>query len=161
MLFGGFNSQATFFDQVMRRWWIFVMLMFAVFVGILYLPSWASDDPLKNHQSDAEMARRVEERCRNLPKPEAFDYVYKTQSDKVMRRFEVDYTFQTERTEAEISAFFVTSFTSQGWTSEEDPNKFLRFSKNGETVLIRPEYEPNYGGYYLVRCSIAAEKYVQ
>lgn len=181
MLFENFYQTDSEYDRIVRQWWIFILLIIAVFIGFLFIPD---SEPSPRPPTVAERIQHIDELCRSLPKPEDFELIYKSSPFNLSYSVSVDFEFYSKRSQEEILPIFVFWFTENGWTDKEsNPNKDnyakqlpqlylsnskprpnndkyakilarprLSYSKGIQTISIENDLQPN-GSIYRITCT--------
>lgn len=153
----------SFYDQVVRRWWIVSGLFFVVFIGFVVMhnsnpdeqPPPMADRPGIRSQTQTpptEQMKRVDELCSSLPTPEEFYFSWKTPPTENDRFVSISHTFKSSRSKEEIFPTFIVWFGANGWTDDKTPYDQLEFSKNKQTISIAP-FSTKEGDYFGINCT--------
>jgi hypothetical protein len=137
-------------DKSRRRWWKYFGLAFLMLTGywafaLLVLPDFEGDRKMveewKRRESETEgfnrkeRARRVDDLCRYLPKPEKFEFIRKDLPTDFSDSTSIVYRYASDRSPEEIMPFFVIWFNDNGWKSFSNDEKM--FIKNKQMISIR------------------------
>src|SRR5437762_37404 len=119
-------------DKARRRWWKYIGLAFLLLsaywaFALLVLPDFEGDRKMaeewKIRESETEdfnkteRARRVDDLCFYLPKPEQFDFIGKDLPNHFNGSTSIAYRYASNRSPEEIMPFFLIWLKDNGWKS--------------------------------------------
>jgi len=139
MPFENFYKEA---DKTKRNQWMIlglVIIGIPVFIWLFWLflsittPREKSPEEIEEIIVRSEKLTRVDQLCKNLAKPEQFEFSYKQLGSNSIRTA-LSYGFKTERPNDEIEIFFRLTLTSDGWV--EDKSDLQHFKKGKQTIAL-------------------------
>lgn len=146
MPFENFYKEA---DKTKRNQWMILGLVIIGIPALIWLiwmflfiitPAKKSPEEIEEIIARSETLTRVDELCKNLAKPEQFEFSNKGLSGKSLKA-SVSYGFKTERPNDEIEIFFRLMLTSDGWV--EDTYELRQFKKGNQTIVLERVSSPD------------------
>jgi len=129
-------------DKTKRNQWMILVLtligipvfiwLFWLFLSIIAPPE-KSPEEIEKIIADSEKLTRADRLCKNLAKPEQFEFSYKGLGGNSLTA-SVVYRFKTERPNDEIEIFFRLMLTSDGWI--EDKSELRQFKKGKQSIVL-------------------------
>ncbi len=131
---------SDFSDRVNRRQWIYAGLVVLGLISFVLLIQFTGRD--RSHEAveksirKSEMLSRVDQLCRDLPKPKDFQFVNKQITGNSLEAA-LSFYFNTDLSYKEIQAFYLEWFNANGWTNDNGSNGGdLWFRKNHQKIYI-------------------------
>lgn len=152
-------------DKARRRFWKGFGLAFLLFIGYwAFAPSalldLESNRNLTEYTStkefnEKERARRVDDLCRYLPRPEQFDFIssYESAGFESSASFDsstVIYRYKSERVADEIMPAFLIWFDENGWRLIPNTSTY---EKGKQTVYISVSFDGGAFTQYEIYCA--------
>ena len=131
-----------------RRRWGYLGLAF--FVLVFYIVASESCDQTQKSVEEAiaksENLKRVNQLCKDLPKPEDFKFISKELVDSSGTT--LGFYYKTNSSGEEVKSFYLTLFDSEGWTV--DKRYWLNFTKENQAITISPNLHDE---GYIIYCA--------